>query len=317
MRLIFVICFLLIQLLNLSLPVDGRAIGLSEAKITMQVVGEDGTPIQDAEVGFAFETRGTKKTSVKGVSDGDGLFSVKNGTSSGYTIYSAKKSSYYRSGGNYSFHRKKNSRKWYPQNPTLKVVLRKIENPVPMYVRDTQLAERKFPVTGKETGFDLIEYDWLPPYGKGKKADLIFKFDTRYTARNDFESSLVIKFSNEFDGIQLHKEDRKGGSVFKLPRYAPENGYQPELERKIKGVPGKPIKFGFEDDNNYFFRVRSEVEDGKLIRAMYGKIQGDIKFYPNGVIDFFYFLNPDYSRNMEFGGNLFKNLNNSGDTILN
>ena len=63
-----------------------------------------------------------------------------------------------------------------------------------------------------------------------------------------------------------------------------------------------------------FFRVRSEIMDNKLLRAMYGKIQGDVKFYPlnanSAKIVFKFFLNPDYSQNLEYDPdqNLFLNL---------
>ena len=53
-------------------------------------------------------------------------------------------------------------------------------------------------------------------------------------------------------------------------------------------------------------RVRSEVKSGKLVKAMYGKILEDIALahpskkggYP--LIQFKYFLNPDYTTNLEF-----------------
>jgi hypothetical protein len=55
--------------------------------------------------------------------------------------------------------------------------------------------------------------------------------------------------------------------------------------------------------NNYIFRVRSEVdENGKLKQAMYGKIRGDLWYTPGsgGKIKMHYYLNPDYTRNLEF-----------------
>jgi len=69
-------------------------------------------------------------------------------------------------------------------------------------------------------------------------------------------------------------------------------------------------------DNNYFFRVRSEERNGKLIRAMYGKIQGEMKVQPGyehtAAIFMTYYLNPDYTRNMEFKENLFTNVDSAG-----
>jgi hypothetical protein len=98
--------------------------------------------------------------------------------------------------------------------------------------------------------------------------------------------------------------------MFKLPRYAPEDGYHSKLVRTyIQKGQGGP-KISTEEDNNYIFRVRSEEKDGKLVRAMYGKISGDIGFgiqhHKTASILFKYFLNPDYTRNLEYGGNLLR-----------
>ena len=79
-------------------------------------------------------------------------------------------------------------------------------------------------------------------------------------------------------------------------------------------MSNSPFEEDYEKDNNYIFRIRSEEEDGKLVKALYGKIHGDIRFDPRegkaGAISFKYYLNPDYTRNLEFDPkrNLFKNL---------
>lgn len=87
--------------------------------------------------------------------------------------------------------------------------------------------------------------------------------------------------------------------------------YQSKLTRFIKSKGPGVLESDSKVDNNYIFRVRSEVKDGKLIKAMYGKIQGDIGFFPSNKpkntarLEFKYFLNPDYTRNLEYGKNLF------------
>ncbi|MHB8881740.1 MAG: hypothetical protein ACYC69_09590 [Thermodesulfovibrionales bacterium] len=108
--------------------------------------------------------------------------------------------------------------------------------------------------------------------------------------------------------------------MFKLPRYAPEEGYQNTLTRYINRHGVGATENDFSDENNYIIRIRSEEKDGKLIQAMYGKIQGDIEFYPGdsktASIGFKYFLNPDYTRNLEYGENLFKNLKSTEQVRL-
>ncbi|MDX1764111.1 MAG: hypothetical protein R3231_07310 [bacterium] len=227
--------------------------------------------------------------------------------------FHATKEGYYRSYHDYKFKEKKLGR-WQPWNPTIEVVLRKVENPVPMYARNTRWSGMEIPVVGEPVGFDLTAYDWVAPYGKGGHADFIFKLEKRFVSRKDFDSKLTLTFSNPLDGIQVYKDDRKLGSDFKLPRFAPETGYLNEYTRSKKRVPGSYFEEDFEEDNNYFFRIRSEEKDGKLVRAMYGKIQGEIVFEPMGRdtagIHFKYYHNPDYTRNMEYDPkqNLFKDL---------
>jgi hypothetical protein len=67
-------------------------------------------------------------------------------------------------------------------------------------------------------------------------------------------------------------------------------------------VEGKPMKNDMREDQNYFFRVRTVLdEQGRIKSALYGKISGDIKFGVNRVIRFNYYLNPtSLDRNLEF-----------------
>lgn len=72
-------------------------------------------------------------------------------------------------------------------------------------------------------------------------------------------------------------------------------------------MPGKPIQSNFAEENNYIFRVRSQESRERTCRAMYGKIIGDFDFSPGdgktATIRFAYYLNPDYSMNLEFDRN--------------
>ena len=103
------------------------------------------------------------------------------------------------------------------------------------------------------------------------------------------------------------------GSQYRLPRTAPEGEYQRVLQKRIsRGIYGAVDEES--ENNNYIFRVRSEIADGKLKRAMYGKMKGDLRpsLSNDGLakIEFVMWLNPDYTRNMEFDpdANLFSPL---------
>lgn len=276
------------------------------AKATIKVVDELGNPIEGAKASIGFQLskgfmeQGIKDVSESGVTGSDGIFSASHRTAIDIA-FGAEKQGYYKSYGEYHFTTSKIGR-WQPWNPEFKLVLRKIGNPVPMYA--CQLRTLTLPDANKNIGFDLIEYDWVSPYGKGKHADFIFRLEGKYNNEYEFDNTLTLTFANKFDGIQLVTEDRKFGSRFKLPRFAPETGYKNILTKSESRTPGQPYKSDSKEDNNYIFRIRSEEKNGKLLRAMYGKFQGDINF---GVdrkrkisITFTPYLNPDYSRNLEF-----------------
>lgn len=286
------------------------ALELPEAKVTAKVIDENGKPISGEEVAIAFQMlktteNGRESVLLKGFTDASGSFTAAHATT-GIIACRITKDGYYKSYAEYRFARSDKGR-WQPWNPQVELVFRRIEKPVPMYIKELDI---EIPITGKEVGFDLIEYDWVPPHGKGKHSDFIFKLDKKFKSRDEFDATLTVTFSDKFDGIQAVKENLRYGSTFKLPRYAPKGGYQKKLTLSKKTSPGKPITDDYGADNNYVFRVRSEDKDGKFYRAMYGKILGEIRFDPmmskTAYVLFEYYLNPDYTKNLEHGQNLFK-----------
>lgn len=291
------------------------------AKVTIVVLDEDNNPIEGAEVYVFRDGPGgvaPKGTSEKGLSDSKGQFVSKATNYNNYVAYGARKEGYYDSRYEYQFHDASGGR-WQPWNPELTVLLRKIENPVPMYVRNTQYAREnkiELPVVGEKVGFDLIAYDWVPPYGNGIHADFIFSIKRTFVAWDDQDCNLEISFSGEDDGIQKHSEYLKDGSRFKLPRFAPKNGYEKRLKLWIKAKPTDIPKFktNMKFDDNYLFRIRSTKDKYGRIKALYGKIRGQIWFDAKGNgtarVSMKYYVNPDHSRNLEFDPkrNLFSGL---------
>jgi hypothetical protein len=287
------------------------------AKITIVVVDEFDRPIEGANVGIGFQYDKSWATDVRGargLTDVNGKFSASN-TGNVYIGYGARKDGYYESSNRYQFE-ESSLAVWKPWNPELKVILRKIENPVPMYARDLRrlLKALVIPVADKEVGFDLIEFDWVVPYGRGFVSDFIFYLTMIDNSLEDYEYNLKIKFSNEFDGIIAFDEEVLHGSLLKLPRMAPVDGYKKEISSFTSGLK-RGAKNSSNNNRHYIFRIRSEQEGEKLKRAMYGKIISDIDVLSvRGsklpAIFFKYYLNPDYTRNLEFDQkrNLFGNL---------
>lgn len=287
-------------LLFCNQPDSAHAIGM--AKVTIKVVDEEQKPVPDAEISICFHGGCLKKDIIKGETDNEGIYSVSGFSYDGVTGGSVHKNGYYYT----TFHKDFVNWTlgiWQPWNKEIKVVLRPKIKPVPMYVRKKTV---KIPVVGKEVGFDLIKFDWLAPHGLGTVADFVFLLDSKYKSYDERDSKLTITFSNKFDGIQPFELDIGGdftvGSRFRTPRYAPESGY---LDKLVTKYSSKSLPVYRTTDPYYFLRVRSEVDDeGNLKRAMYGKLKGDLEAESTkdglAQITFHFWLNPDYSTNMEF-----------------
>ena len=126
-----------------------------------------------------------------------------------------------------------------------------------------------------------------------------------------YDVTLNIAFSNDGDGLQPAYAEQKGSALV-ISREAPQTGYQAHLEKRAfreEGQNGHPDIHG---NAGYFFRVRTKKdENGLIINALYGKIQGDVEVDRHGQIRFTYYLNPTPNdRNLEFdpARNLFTNL---------
>jgi hypothetical protein len=183
--------------------------------------------------------------------------------------------------------------RWQPWNPTNTVGLKKIKNPVPMYVKGLNLGVPEFE---KPLGFDLEKGDWVSPYGKGVVPDFIFYAKNDQRGLRDFDYSLVLTFPNEKDGIQTFEEPALyGGSKFKSAYEAPVENYLPEWKQFRSRRPEAGETNNIDQNRKYYFRVRTVLDkDGNIVSALYGKIYGDF-------LQFTYYLNPTPNdRNVEF-----------------
>jgi len=315
----FITTVLVALLMFICSPDLAQAFGM--AKITVKVVDETDKPVEAAEVQLCFFGGCLTKDVVQGDTDKEGIFSISGSSSDGVIGGSVHKEGYYYSTFGKSFTRR-NLGMWQPWNKEIKVLLRPMVNPAPMYVRSKTII---LPFANQELGFDLIKFDWIAPYGLGTVADFIFKVERRFKSYGDCAATLTTTFSNKYDGIQSFKLDMGGdfgyGSRFRTPRHAPETGYQDKLVTRFD--TSSPETYAYKTtDTFHFFRVRSEMdENGNLKRAMYGKIRGDLVARPLkdevAQLELCFWLNPDYTRNMEFDidSNLFSPLPKGEDSI--
>ncbi len=306
------------------------------ARITFRVIDDNGNIVTGAVVSTSTFLRWIPGSGaghdendiVKGVTDTNGIVVItmksKDGNIS-YGVYGAGNWSrmsvsqvdYYRDGGGKILFKKALDGKWQPWNPSVSLQIKRIINPIPMYAR--QMDSVTIPEAGKALGFDLIKSDWVKPYGQGETADFVFTLDCKLGGKTSngyqiFDATLTLTFSNEDDGIQVFPVRPREGSLFRMPRYAPETGYETNWMQRSYDHEGTGF-FETREDLNYFFRVRTKKDDkGNIVSALYGKIHGEIDYSIREKVNsvkFTYYLNPTPNdRNMEFDPkrNLFKDL---------
>lgn len=294
----------------------------AKGKLTSEIVDEDGVPVAGAKIGAHFQMQG--RSGIHGTSNTNGLFTMED-KSRWKMHYGVEKEGYYKTVGEYEFGRHDGivvqDGKWQPWDPEVRVLLRPIVNPIPMYVR---IVDSKVLRTNEIVGFDLMVGDWVQPVGKGIVPDFMFSIKGFWRNYRDNDSILELRCSKQEDGaVRIGDAEIAASSVLKLPRYASEVGYQNMLSwRRARSMREDGATDEMVDDlsagGNYFFRIRSETNDlGVVTNAYYGKIRGNVEFVGaadggNGSwLKFTYYLNPTPNdRNMEFDPkrNLFKNL---------
>ncbi len=194
--------------------------------------------------------------------------------------------------------------KWRPDNIVRPVLIKRVIEPVPMYVKQVLL---EIPVLGQPIGFDFEAGDWVAPYGKGKSTDLLIEAKSRFATLEDFDAKVTFTFPKRLDGIVAFSSSQQSGSILTSPQLAPSDGYATTWSRTISRRPDAGRSDTATDENiNYIFRVRSvEDEKGNVKEANYGKIYGEISFggfaQAKPSVGFWYYFNPKVnSRSLEF-----------------
>jgi hypothetical protein len=273
------------------------------AMVTAKVVDERGESVLDADVSVSFmkpKVGGWGMTTYNkdGKSDKNGLFSASGEGTQSVSIF-VTKDGYYPSGGGVKLTSKSLLNRWEPWNPTVEVVLKKKRNPVGMYVKGG--TSTSIPVFDQPVGYDLEQGDWVSPHGLGVIDDFIFNCQYNRVDFDNAEASCKITFANENDGIQEFVFDENNQSYYKWPFEAPEENYKNSLHKWMTlHFPGEGYKSNINEKVNYLFRVRTKTDqDGNIIAANYGKVEKDFLISRKGKVKFFYYFNPDGTRNLE------------------
>lgn len=277
-------------------------LALAGGDVVVQVVDEASAPVFDASVrvGFFGPRDGLTPSflGVSGATDRMGRFVTqrKGDAVSGISIH---KSGYYES-------RNQTGGFVYSYN----FILKRIGDAVPLFVKTVEFS-RTLPAGGTAR-YDFEIGDWCPPYGKGIKSDVVFSRQGSFVDNaKPFDVTFTISFAEVDDGIQEAAFDETSGSILRLPREAPVDGYVSSIQRRIYRTDETgTIGGGHRINRGYFIRVRS-VRTGGLVVANYVKILGDFYLRPDGSFQFNYYFNPRRGeKNLEWDmkNNLFKGL---------
>ncbi len=302
------------------------ACGDPEQKFLLKVTTEDGKPAVGAACNAWFTRNGEsgsmRNRFVTGRTDSEGIVELQGETLWYQSGVRAEMSGCYPAEAHQLWITGKSGNRWQPWPVEVELVMRKIRNPHPMHALACGTSLRfKFP--GNKMGpfgFDLLARDWVAPHGAGKVADLVMEGVLRDPGDRSLnpEGWVRVTFSNEGDGIQPDSQSRHAGGSLMVGSYeAPEDGYLrqwmfsnflPESESdraRDNPVPGAP---------RLILRLRSEMKEGKVERALYGKMHAGM--YPllsPNIVGFraTYYLNAEPNdRNLEWDmkTNLFADL---------
>ena len=207
-------------------------------------------------------------------------------------------------------------KKWFPYDEVQTIALQKIGNKTPLFVKEAYPKRKQdlTEVSDRKVGYDLVKGDWMPPFGKGERADIEFQllprkdFGTHMGLSGipgqSFRDEMAIRFIGEDNGIVSMIPPPN--AVLKI-REAPLDGY----EQRCFSWFGrdKNIQPERSDDKRkcQAFRIRTaKNSEGKIISALYGKVYGGfpltykIQDHPSGV-SFTYYLNlTPNDRNLEW-----------------
>lgn len=291
------------------------------ARVTLHVVNQDGAPISDSKINAGFWMG--RETSA--YPNQDGIISFESPVIGDAVFINEHP---YRSDNEPSTINKyyttllrrdyvspsKNALdgKWQPWNPVIEMVLKERLNPIPMYA--THATYRIIlPRQNEWFGFDLMTCDLLPPYGNGKRMDIMLRHQWTMKEGQKTESVLQLRFPDAYAGAYWFKCQNNNTRVDTLrsPYYANEREvYIQELELPTVGPHGyRPLTApDIWGNKGIVFRTRTRVDDGgNLLSALYGKLYAPegVNVYrdSNGqsIAQLHYYLNPtENDTNLEF-----------------
>ncbi|MFA7054047.1 MAG: carboxypeptidase-like regulatory domain-containing protein [Kiritimatiellia bacterium] len=275
-----------------------------KGKATFHVVDTDGNSVAGADISARF----FGDSGARGQTDADGLFTVEGRTLNGASLsYTVNKQGFYQTRATYQLgkrgYRCLENGRWIPWNPTLRVTLKEIRKPIPMYLKRVSLP---MPVRDQPVGFDFEAGEWVAPYGRGSSPDmqLTYTWTTGEDSwrRHDF----TVEFTNSQDGAYMAQKDEYCPFMSEYEAWQ-DTGYAKRFQYAYERTSDRIIQDSKLGEHDIIvFRVRTEADpQGKIVNARYGKIYGPFEFAQGRekLVRFTYYFNPTPNdRNLEFDG---------------
>lgn len=205
--------------------------------------------------------------------------------------------------------------RWIVTND-VRIVMRKMGNPIPLRAKWIERWDENglYPAGTNTVAYDLMQGDWLPPLGKGERADIelvhsrmdrgegcLYKGSK---VKKIWRDEVEMRFTGEGNGQVGYVSDPS--ETLRI-RTAPESGYRPT--HLIWAEKDRNLRYHSSEDHNlsFAFRIRTRRnERGEIVDAFYGKIYRNPKLlggggYPLNGFEMVYYLNPtSLDRNLEW-----------------
>ena len=229
---------------------------------------------------------------------------------------------------------------WRPTDLVITAKLQRVGHTVPLFVKrmGRKPGSDAIAANGESFAYDLVKGDFMPPFGEGQHADIVFlRLPQEYIGEGFNGRDLrAPRYKNTIKAI-FQGDEANGMAVMPSPdaqaflriRTAPEGGYLRELSFSESMAYDLQHREGLDRNRCFCFRIRTERDEGgKIKSALYGKMYGDLGFLLDGEdrwmkkvggISFLYYLNPTPNdRNLEWDrkNNLCPNPGNLGNKLM-
>lgn len=267
----------------------------AEAQERLRVVDFEGHPVAGARVWGGLQTGDSLNDyiEIRGQTNTNGEFVI-SGKCTNRIRCEITKEGYYDSEflvTNYGYTHSLKDGKWQPYGSMRTVVLKKMKNPIEFTRRHSDFSYP--PSLGTWYGYDLLRRQWVTDDNGDLHKDVLIRIAVEAKNKiNDFKTVMEVSFTNNpFAGAYMMKKDEfsEMASVYNADTNACYQSSFVFVFERHPIVKEKPFRYvdgsqridtRLQADSYLVFRTRTVIdENGRLISAHYGKIDGPWEFY--------------------------------------